>query len=162
VDACLVVGAEEADWLTARALSLFTPGLPSAEGGGALLFRREPSPVELAFITEPVPYLRTRSRTSAARRVRTQLPPGDSQDLLIDSLGGVRSDAAEKEAWKEWPGTRMSPRRILGDGLGAGGAWASVAAVQSVVAGAHPRAWVQISGSNLQTMAAGFASTHPS
>ena len=162
VDACLVVGAEEADWLTARALSLFTPGLPAAEGGGALLLRRESSPVELDFITAPVPYLGTRSRTATARQVRDQLPAGDARDLLVDSLGAVRSDAAEKAAWKEWPGTRVSPRRILGEGFGAGGAWACVAAVQSVVAGAHPRAWVQISGSNLQSVATGFASAHGS
>ncbi len=40
VDECLVVAAEEADWLTAGGLSLLAPDLTGGEGAGALLLRR--------------------------------------------------------------------------------------------------------------------------
>jgi 3-oxoacyl-(acyl-carrier-protein) synthase len=41
VDGCLIVGAEEADWLTAEAYALFQPAIIMGEGAGALFIQRE-------------------------------------------------------------------------------------------------------------------------
>src|SRR5882724_13315572 len=41
IDGCLVVGAEEMDWLTAEAVGLFAQGAQTSEGAGALYLRRD-------------------------------------------------------------------------------------------------------------------------
>lgn len=48
VDACLVVAAEEADWLSAEALSIQSPGKTPGEGAAALLLERKGSGQSLA------------------------------------------------------------------------------------------------------------------
>ena len=157
VDGCLVVGAEEADWLTARALGLFSRRIPPAEGGGAVYLRRESSGVELSWISAPVLYRNRRPRVAALTAVRESLPDAGPRDLLLDSLGGDRTDAPEAQVWADWPGLRISPRRILGEGFGAGGAWACVAAVRAASSGSIDGARVHVAGSNLQAMSVGFS-----
>ena len=52
VDACLVVAAEEADWLSAEALSIQFPGKTAGEGAAALLLERNGPglPLDTAFM----------------------------------------------------------------------------------------------------------------
>ena len=133
IEACVVVGAEEADWLTAEAAQLFPGHRPIAEGAGALLLSCEPGPVELLAISEPEPFVRGRIRSAATASVRTQLAP-----------------------WQ--PAAEYNERalhRVFGDGLAAAGAWASVAAVQAV-AGTTERASALVTGANLQAHGAVF------
>ena len=110
VDACLVVGAEEADWLTAEAAQCFPGRAPVAEGAGALLLSRNPGPVELLAISEPEPFFRGRSRSAATAAVRTQLAGWEP---------AVEYDEGDVQG-------------IFGDGLAAVGAWAAVAAVTAI------------------------------
>lgn len=150
VDACLVVGTEEADWLTARAWDLFRPTVPAAEGAGAILLCTEPSDIELHAITEPVLYRNLRSRRSAAVAAWEALPNTTDTDFLVDSADW------EPHARQEGSTPSVAPRQVLGEGFGAAGAWACVAAVHAVATGGAPQAAVRVAGSNLQAMAARF------
>src|SRR5438477_2953995 len=56
VDGCLVIGAEEMDWLTAEAVTLFASRARVSEGAGELFLGSAPrvgAPIELAAITNP-------------------------------------------------------------------------------------------------------------
>ena len=136
VDGCLVIGAEEMDWLTADAFRPFTRRVVPAEGAGALYLRREPdgsAAVELAEITDPYLFFDQDSRRRAAAAMRAQLPGGVAAAWLCDGRQDcARLDAPEMRAWQDWPGTRLSPKRILGEGLMAAAAWQCVAAVDAL------------------------------
>jgi len=149
VDRCLVVAAEESDWTSAEAHRLFRHGTPPAEGAGALCLGREPSPVELRFVSDPVLYTRRRHRTAATEALRRQCPPDFQQAPWV--CPASRSKAGALPGWG---------LEGLGDGFAAAGAWAAVTAVRRVQEGRPPRVGVRIEGANLQAIAAGFAA-HP-
>jgi 3-oxoacyl-(acyl-carrier-protein) synthase len=160
VNRCLVVGAEELDWLTADAQRLFSRQVVPAEGAGALCLRSDgkDDPVRLAAITDAQVYSGSLKPDEAARRMRSALPPAQVDHLLCDGLQGVpRVDAAERAAWEDWPGDRLSPRRILGDGLAAAAAWQCVLAVDALLQGRCLGASVSVVGCNEQAIGAHFA-----
>ena len=155
VDGCLVVAAEEADWLTADALRLFTPDVVAGEGAGAIYLRREPAEVELAAVSEPQLFLRARGRDEAAKCLDQSLVQAESEDdLLCDGQTGTGADVVETNVWENWTGRRCSPKRVLGEGLGAAGAWQLVVAADALVSGESSRAVVSVIGSNEQAVAA--------
>ena len=89
--------------------------------------------------------------------MRGQLPPGAPGELLCDGLGGSpRADAAELAAWRDWIGSRLSPKRILGEGLMAAAAWQCVAACDAVADRRFAAANVSLVGSNQQAIGARF------
>jgi hypothetical protein len=59
-----------------------------------------------------------------------------------------------KRAWQHWPGTRLSPGAILGDGLMAAGAWQCVAACDLLAQGQFRAAHVSIVGPSQQAIGA--------
>lgn len=80
VERCLVVAAEEVDWIIADALHHFRKSATLAEGAGAVLLTRERLPstcAELERVTDPEPFA-TRggqaARSAALRRVAAALP----------------------------------------------------------------------------------------
>jgi len=179
VDACLVIGAEEINWILADALwQLERPAILTA-GAGALCLGRElerSTGVELAAITDAHTYSTQNNRTQAARAMRGQLGapatcrPVASRsneeiagrmpalpELLCDGVGSCpRVDAAELAAWQDWTGPRVSPKRILGEGLMAAAAWQCVAACDAVAGGRFTAARVSLVGSNQQAIGARF------
>jgi len=185
VDACLVIGAEETNWITADALWHLDRPAVIAVGAGTLCLCRDPElsvGVALAAITDAHTYSTRNSRTQAARSMREQLgklgAPASSRpaasrrneeiagrtpalretvELLCDSLGNSpRTDAAELTAWRDWTGARVSPKRILGEGMMAAAAWQCVAACDMVAGGRFTAANVSLVGSNQQAMGARF------
>jgi len=161
VDACLVIGAEEINWILADALwHLERPAVLTA-GAGALCLCREPdrsAGVELAAITDTHTYSERDGRAGAARAMRHQLGKSSSSELLCDGIGnGPRTDAAELLAWQDWTGPRLSPKRFLGEGLMAAAAWQCVAACDAVARGRFSAAHVSVVGSNQQAIGARFA-----
>jgi len=161
VNACLVIGAEETNWILADALwHLERPAVLTA-GAGALCLCREPglsAGVELAAITDAHTYYTKKSRIRAARAMRNQLGKSSPEELLCDGLGsGSRADGPELAAWRDWTGPRISPKRILGEGLMAAAAWQCVAACDAVAGGQFAAASVSLVGSNQQAMGARFA-----
>ncbi len=160
VDACLVIGAEEINWILADALwQLERPAVLTA-GAGALCLCREPelsAGIELTAVTDAHTYSTRNSRTQAARSMREQLGKCSPGELLCDGTGNnPRTDAAEMAAWRDWTGTRLSPKRILGEGLMAAAAWQCVAACDATAGGRFTAANVSLVGSNQQAIGARF------
>ncbi len=160
VDACLVIGAEETNWVIADALwHLERPAIATA-GAGALCLSRNPelsSGVELAAITDSHTYSKRHTRMQAARAMRGQLGKSSPKELLCDGIGNSsRTDAAERAAWHDWNGPRVSPKSILGEGLTAAAAWQCVAACDAVANGRFAAATVSLVGSNQQAIGARF------
>jgi len=160
VDACLVIGAEETNWILADALwHLERPAVLTA-GAGALCLCREPAwstGVELAAITDAHTYSGRNGRTRAARAMRAQLGNNSSNELLCDGAGtSPHADAMELDAWRDWTGPRLSPKRVLGEGLMAAAAWQCVAACDAVAGERFVAANVSLVGANQQAIGARF------
>ena len=165
VDGCLVVGAEEMDWLTADAYRLFDRKVILSEGAGAVYLRAE-SPahpaVQLHSVTQSHLFLLEQDRARAARQMRTELHAGRPEHLLCDATQGLQNvDGAELEAWRDWPGTKLSPKWILGEGLAAASAWQCVAAIDTLRQRQHPEAIVSVVGCNQQAIGARFVISNP-
>lgn len=160
VDGCLVIGADEKDWLVADAFHLFQSRAVVSEGAGAIYLRRESAerPVELRAVTGSHPFLKNHSRLDATRSMRRELPNAAGRALLCDSRQNIsRLDAAENAAWADWPGTVCSPKKILGEGFVAAAAWQCVAALDALQDGRFDTANVSVVGSNQQAIGAQFA-----
>ncbi len=160
VDAALVIGAEETDWILADALCHLERAAVLAGGAGALCLSCNSElciGAELATITDAHTYSMGTGRTKAAQALRGQLGPGTASELLCDGVGNSPSaDAAERAAWRNWVGARLSPKKILGEGLMAGAAWQCVAACEAVASGRFAAATVSLVGSNQQAIGARF------
>ncbi len=155
VDRCLLVGAEELDWLTVDAFRHFDRGWIFGEGAGALLLQRAPSPVELDCVTDAELFTAGRSRMAAARRVKEDLPPALRGELLCEGLSGaVRMDGPERTVWDDWKEPRVSVKQVLGDGLSAGAAWQCALGFDSILRGEHPAARISVVGCHQQAIAA--------
>jgi hypothetical protein len=163
VDACLIVGAEETNWITADALWHLDRTASISAGAGALCLCREPGlsvGVELTAITDAHTYSAKKSRGQAACSMRHQLNgslPHKSPELLCDGLGnGSRANVPEMSAWSDWTGLRISPKRIFGEGLMAAAAWQCVAACDAVANRRCVTANVSLVGFNQQAIGAKF------
>jgi len=165
VEACVVLGAEETNWLHADALWHFEHQAVVSTGAGAVCLSLQPElsmGVELERITDAHTYTRQTNRAKAARLMRAQLPPAAPGELLCDGVGNsVRASAAERALWTDWPGPRISLKRILGEGLVAGAAWQCVAACQEIASGTCAAATVSLVGCNQQAMGARFVRSGP-
>jgi hypothetical protein len=114
--------------------------------------------IELEAITDPHTYNASTNRRSAALLMRRQLPPDTSDDILCDSLGeSLRTSRPEADAWHDWPGPRLSPKRILGEGLVAATAWQCAAAIGALQQGPARAANVSVLGPNQQAIGARFS-----
>ena len=166
IDLCVVVGAEELNWLVAGAQHLFDPAVVVSEGAGALVLERSRDAqhrVRIDCITRPSLYTCQTPRETAARHVQEAVADGAASAALFDSQTGVpRVDDAESHAWSDWTGTRMSVKPILGEAFAAGSAWQCVLAVDHLARNRHPRAIVNVQGCNQQAIAARFSLRSPS
>lgn len=166
IDACLVIGAEETNWITADALWHFDRATSLSAGAGALCLCRNAGlslGVELTAITDAHTFSTKKNRAQAARLMRAQLDKSASNGksaLLCDGLGNhLRSDAPESLAWNGWSGSRLSPKHILGEGLMAAAAWQCVAACDTVANHRFNQANVSLVGFNQQAIGAQFQTT---
>ncbi|HSU54728.1 MAG TPA: hypothetical protein VLT36_11770 [Candidatus Dormibacteraeota bacterium] len=161
VDACLVIGAEEVNWLLADALLHLDRGAVLAAGAGAVALVRDPAlscGIQLEAITDAHIYGRDNNKSSCAASMRQQFPSGVDNELLCDSVGdGLRTHRPEREAWADWPGARISPKAVLGEGLVAATAWQCAAAVSMLKQGGFEAANVSAVGPNQQAIGARFS-----
>jgi hypothetical protein len=160
VDGCVVIGAEEMDWLTSDAFRLFSRRVIVADGAGAVYLRREPNrepAVALRAISQSHLFCKSGSRTQAAMAARAEVNSEDQSSLLCDGLQGVAHiDCPEEKAWRDWPGPRLSAKKVLGEGLMAAAAWQCIAAIDALQRRACSAATVSIVGCNQQAIAAQF------
>ncbi len=160
VDGCVVIGADESDWLTADAFRRFERKIIMSAGAGAVFLRTEPgiAAVQLAKITESHLFLKTQNRHCAAQKMRAELGDQSGRSLLCDSTQQMPAfDRAETEAWQSWTGDRVSPKNILGEGLMAAAAWQSVFAVDAIQQGDYNSVKVSVVGCNQQAIGAEFS-----
>jgi len=159
VDGCLVVGAEESDWLVADALRRFDRDSIQGAGAGALYLRKEASSlgVELDAITDAFPFSSSHARKAAAQAVQKQLDGDASKALLcLGTLGHPVRDTAELEAWQHWSGARIAPKQWLGEAFTAAAAWQCVAACDALARGEHEIGIVSATGVLEQAMGVRF------
>ncbi len=151
VDGCLVVAAEEIDWLSSEALCLYSKSYLPAEGAGAIYLDAADGPAMLHHLPDPVGY-QFHKRLTAARMVRQSLAAEDDGfTLLVDSQSGVRRfDQPEIESWRDWRGPRWSPKKVLGESMGAAGALQVIAAAEALKSGDFKQVVVSSVGANQQ------------
>ena len=149
VDGCLVVSGEEIDWLSAEGLRLYSRNYRPSEGAAAIYLEAAAGPVKLLRLPDPIS-LAANSRIDAARKIRENLcASDDGHTLLVDGRAGVkRYDLPETSAWADWTGPRLSPRTVLGEGMGVSAAFQIVAAVESLKSGEFRQAAVTTTGAN--------------
>jgi 3-oxoacyl-(acyl-carrier-protein) synthase len=161
VDGCLVIGAEEMDWLTGDAMRLFERRTIVSAGAGALYLRRRTNQnpaIQLRTITSGHLFCGKTTRAQAAQLARAELAGASQGQLLCDGLQGVpRADRDEETAWRDWSGARLSPKTILGEGFMAAAAWQCVAAVAALKQDKYDAAIASVVGVNQQAIAAQFA-----
>jgi 3-oxoacyl-(acyl-carrier-protein) synthase len=160
VDACLVIGAEEIHWLSADALWHFDRRAIISSGAAALCLSLNPEwslGVELELITDAHSYTANTNRRLAAKKMRAQMPSQNQAEVLCDGLSdSPRANAAETNAWAEWDSPRISPKRILGEGLMAAAAWQCVTACDVIASGKFNAANVSLVGANQQAVGVRF------
>jgi hypothetical protein len=166
VDSALVLAAEEVDASAVEAGTLLARNSILAEGAAAVWMRPDRRAsgawARIERVTSPVAYTGV-SRTAAARAVRDELPAGANATLLCDSReGNARLDRAETEVWQDWPGPRISPRTILGEGMTASAGWQCVAALEHLRRGTYSEATISVLGCNQAAIGAHFVRTEPS
>lgn len=148
IAACVVVGAEELNWVQADAMRHFDRAAVFSAGAAAVCLSLNPaSSIGAAFaaITDPEHVTAQRRPREAAAAMWRQLAPARPGELLCDGLGGApRLSKAEAELWQSWAGPRLSPKRVLGEGLMAAGGWQVVAAAARLAAGEYQTAIVSV------------------
>jgi len=147
-DYCLVIGAEEADWLLCdayrkwrllRAAPPIEPfqqpprGTILSEGAGAVLISRQ-GPIQVERISSGTNFKKQREASDAVEKVFAELctPP---PSLVAGSANGTFIDAAEQKAIQKFsPTARVySVKAALGESVGASSLWQTIAAAQALI-----------------------------
>jgi len=163
-DGCVVVGGEELDWIVADAMQLFQRQAIHGSGAGAVYLKKAPeAEVKLAFVTDSFSFTTSSGRLAAAHQMRDQFltaqiqSDGDIRELLcLGTQKHERGDMAELAAWEDWPGPRLAPKEILGEGFAASAAWQCVAACDALRRGEFSAANISAVGVNQQVIGARF------
>src|SRR4030095_9822596 len=153
LDYCLVVGAEEADWIWCdayrrwRRLRLTPPiepfnekkrGMILSEGAGAVLLARD-GPVVIECTHAGMCYQRRSEAEGVLKRILYDLGQMEI-DFVISSANGTFIDRAEGEALTEAiPDAFVyTAKPALGESVGAAGLWQIIVAAQALHSGELP------------------------
>ena len=148
LDRCLVVGAEEADWLLCdayhqwRLLCAAPPiepfarpprGMILSEGAGAVVLAREGT-LALEAIHPGGNFARRRELGSRLDAIARDLRSAARTDLLIVSANGTFIDGAEAAAAENhFPEAAIyTPKPALGESVGASALWQLICAAQAL------------------------------
>lgn len=151
VDGCLLVCAEEIDWLSAEGLRFYSRSYIASEGAAAVYLEKSSTGSQIVSLPEPIS-LAAHSRNEATQLVRDALNvTDDSSTLLVDGRSGSqRVDRPETAAWLNWQGPRWSPRKLLGEGMGVSAGWQVVLAAVALRDCDLQRAVITATGGNQQ------------
>jgi hypothetical protein len=158
-DGVVVIGMEEMDWVVADAMRLFQRGTIQGAGAGALYLRKEKTSAagaKLAVITDPFLFTQIQNRTEAMQKMREQLPPYLSDELLFMSAYSSMATAVENLAWRDWSGCRLATKVVLGEAFAASVAWKCVTACDALAHGEFSAANISVLGANQQAIGARF------
>ena len=155
VDRCIVVAAEEIDWILCEAYSDWRlAATPLAEGAAALVLTRDAA---LRIRThEGVPFFRQREAAAALARVLGDITREAAPDLVVRSANDTFIDAAESAALAKFcpDAAAVFPRRALGESPGASALMQVVAAAHAVRTERCKRTLVPVIGFNQQASGA--------
>lgn len=146
LDACLVVGAEETDWLLCDAyhrwrllkkeppIEVFRDpprGTILSEGAGAVLLAGQ-GPVQIDAIDAGGNFSHRREAKAIIRRILHSL--ADEHACVVGSANGTFVDLAEREAVEhELPSAFVySPKAALGESVGASAIWQVITGTQAL------------------------------
>jgi 3-oxoacyl-(acyl-carrier-protein) synthase len=153
IDHCLVVAAEEADWLLCNAYRKWrlqrsappiepfqqpTRGTILSEGAGAILFfsegRASASPISIERICSGTNFSHQREAAAAVEEIFSDLCP-TPPDLVSASANGTFIDQAERAAIeKHAPNASVyAVKQALGESVGASSLWQTIAASQALL-----------------------------
>jgi 3-oxoacyl-(acyl-carrier-protein) synthase len=153
LDYCLVVGAEEADWLLCdayrkwRLLSSAPPiepfqqpprGTVLSEGAGAVLLvaegRASARPIRIEKIAGGTNFAHQREVSAAVEKVFLELS-GPAPDLVAASANGTFIDHAERSAIdRHAPAAAVyAIKQALGESVGASSLWQTIASAQALL-----------------------------
>lgn len=122
VDECLLIAAEECDWLSAEALTYYHPKLVASEGAGALLLSAHSAGTKIEKIFGPACYTSWQERSTVLPELAQKTTAASGRDALLvdDSCGIERIDRAERLAWQS-AGLKegLRPKQVLGECMGA-------------------------------------------
>jgi 3-oxoacyl-(acyl-carrier-protein) synthase len=147
LDHCLVVGAEEADWLLCdayRKWRLLRPAPPVepfqqpqrgtilSEGAGAVLLARR-GPVAIERIASGTNFRNQREAAVCINRVVSELC-GGLPDFVAASANGTFVDEGERAAFsKHCPAAKVyAVKQALGESVGASSLWQTICAAQAL------------------------------
>ena len=153
IDHCLVVAAEEIDWLLCdayrkwrllRAAPPIEPfhkvprGMVLSEGAGAVVITRDGS-IILDRIVAGGNFMKRQDAAGLLRDVYAELGPNGA-GIIVASANGTFIDAAEEKAiLQKIPKTLVyTMKPALGEGVGAGAIWQVIAATQALLTGQVP------------------------
>jgi len=179
LDACLIVGTEEADWLLCDAyhkwrvlkkeppIELFhnpPHGMILSEGAGAVLLAREGS-AQVDAIDPGGNFSNRREASEIVRRILHHLAVDDG--CVVASANGTFVDLAEATAMeKELPQSVVySPKRALGESVGASAIWQTIVAAEALQtkqlppmldSGPYTRPGVDVSGGRAIVLSCGL------
>lgn len=170
VDACLVIAAEELDWISDEALLLFAPQAVSAEGAAAVLLEKggtspsTDSAITLRAVTEAFTYGQERDRPQAATAVRralerhrapgTVLCDGSNPQALASDGTRTRGDTTEQQLWQDWDAPSYGVRPVLGEGFAITSGWQTVLACELLQRGLASQAFISAVGLTQQAVGA--------
>ncbi len=119
VTQCLVLAAEEADWLSAEAVGYYDKRMVVTEGAAALLVALEGDGPRIESIVGPYVYHSARERREQLRQLANALPM-TAETVLIDGAGTAgRLDKDERSAWAAaQPAQTLHPHLVLGESMG--------------------------------------------
>ena len=147
-DGCMIVGAEEMDWIVADAIRLFHRETIYAAGAGAVYLKKNrPAAVELAAITDSFTFTNKHSRLVAAEKMESKLPAGSPSELRCLSDVNIAPAA-------DWTGQVIAPKPIVGEAFVASAAWQCVAAGDALLQKKFTAANVSVVGANQQAIGA--------
>jgi 3-oxoacyl-(acyl-carrier-protein) synthase len=159
LDYCLVVAAEEADWLLCdayrkwRLLRSAPPiepfqkpprGTILSEGAGAVLLARS-GPIQIERISSGTNFSHQREASAAVEKVFVELSD-PAPDLIAASANGTFIDHAERYAIDKYsPGTAVyAVKQALGESVGASSLWQTIASGQALLTERLPRVDAQL------------------
>lgn len=158
VDGCLILCAEELDWLSCEGLGYYSRKLVATEGAAAVYVENKASDVSLASMLGPFGYTSCEEKRDAVKSA-WQIEKDVSADLLVDGLTGIgKPDHLEAQVTNEWSGKRISPLKTLGSGMGASCGFQTIAALEALKNG-HASSLIFAAGGNQHAFAARFSKT---
>lgn len=131
IDYCLVVAAEEADWLLCDAYHKWRllRRMHLSEGAGAVLLGRH-GRVKIDKVAPGGHFFSQRDASSILQGIVRDLRT-DETKLAIGSANGTFIDTAEASALGEMK--RYSPKAVLGESVGASALWQVIVAAQCLM-----------------------------